>query len=134
MTTLNSEPLTINKQASEIFHFLNDFNNFEKLMPEEVTNWQSTIDSCSFTIKGMANLSLVISTKIEFSKIIYISSDKKPFDFSMIFNLNESVNATQTQISFEADLNPMLKMMASKPLKNFLDLIAGKLKEVMAEN
>jgi carbon monoxide dehydrogenase subunit G len=134
MTTLHSEPVIIRKKASEIFHFLNDFNNFEMLMPNEVTNWQSTKESCSFVIKGMANLSLVMDNTIEFSQIVYASADKKPFDFSMIFDLNESDSKTNTHITFKADLNPMLKMMASKPLKNFLDLIAGKLKEVMEEN
>ena len=134
MTTFNSEPVFINKPSSAIFNFLNDFNNFEKLMPEEVTNWKSTSDTCSFTIKGMANLSMFIRSKTEFTNMVYASADKKPFDFSMSFNMEEQGINTQTLITFEADLNPMLKMMASRPLKNFLDIIAGKLKEVLEED
>ena len=33
------------------------------------------------------------------------------------------------QLGFDADLNPMMKMMASKPLTNFLNLLVKKLKE-----
>jgi len=82
----------------------------------------------------MANLSMFIRSKTEFTDMVYASADKKPFDFSMSFSMDEQGINTQTLITFEAELNPMLKMMASKPLKNFLDIIAGKLKEILAEN
>ena len=31
---------------------------------------------------------------------------------------------------FEAELNPMMKMMVAKPLGNFLNLLSEKLKEI----
>ena len=33
-------------------------------------------------------------------------------------------------IYFEAELNPMMKMMVAKPLGNFLNLLSEKLKEI----
>ena len=56
MTRIESETATVQKSAEHIFNFLSNFNNFEKLMPEQVTNWQSTEEECSFTISGMASL------------------------------------------------------------------------------
>jgi len=47
MTEINSEKVFINNTDKNVFNFLNDFNNFEKLMPEQVINWQSTTDTCS---------------------------------------------------------------------------------------
>jgi hypothetical protein len=41
-----------------------------------------------------------------------------------------SESSTELQLVFDADLNPLLQMMASKPLKNFLDLLVNKYKEI----
>ncbi|MFN8166643.1 MAG: hypothetical protein U0X76_10890 [Bacteroidia bacterium] len=63
MTRIESETATINKSAEEVYKFLSNFNNFGKLMPEQVTNWESTEDECSFTISGMASLGMKIIEK-----------------------------------------------------------------------
>ena len=63
MATFKSDKITIQKSQEDIYAFLSDFNNFEKLMPEQVTNWQSTDESCSFTIQGMADLKMKMERK-----------------------------------------------------------------------
>ena len=65
MTRIESDKVTVNKTSEEIYTFLSNFNNFQKLMPEQVTNWQSTEEDCSFTIAGMASLGMKIVEKIE---------------------------------------------------------------------
>jgi carbon monoxide dehydrogenase subunit G len=132
MTEIKSDVVSINKSAEHIFNFLSNFDNFGKLMPEQVVNWKSTPNSCSFTIKGMADLALKTTEKTEFSKIVWASDGKAPFDFtlsSLLMNQNE--NQTQAQIVIHADLSPMLKMMALRPLTNFTNLLVNKLKEVI---
>jgi len=132
MTEFKSKTLEIANQAKSIYSFLDDFNNFEKLLPEQVTNWQSTKDNCSFTIQGMANLKLSKGAKTEFNYISYNGEEKSPFELSLHLYLNEkSETKTQCQVIFKADLNPMLKMMASRPLKNLVDIIIDKLTEEM---
>ena len=131
MTEIKSEHIDIQNSAENIFHFLNDFNNFEKLMPEQVVNWQSTKESCSFTIKGMASLEMRQQSVVEFSEINLVSEGKSPFPFTLSCFLNEQGNSTDAQMILNADLNPMLKMMAKKPLQNFVNLLVGKLKEMM---
>ena len=131
MTEINSNKVLINNSDRNIFNFLSDFNNFEKLMPEQVINWQSTTDTCSFTIKGMAELGMKISECVEFSKIQYDANGKVPFNFSMSWHLYYLNNQTEAQLKFNADLNPMLKLMATKPLQNFLNMLVVKLKEIM---
>ena len=46
MTRIESDKVTVNKTSEEIYTFLSNFNNFQKLMPEQVTNWQSTEEDC----------------------------------------------------------------------------------------
>ena len=128
MTRIESEKILINKTPSEVFLFLSDFNNFKLLMPEQVTDWKSTNDECSFTIKGMASLGMKIKDKKPVSEIIIEKNGKAPFDFElhcMIESASENNEQSYLQLFFDADLNPFLKMVAEKPLKNFLDILVN---------
>lgn len=128
---IESDKSEINKPAAEVFSFLSDFNNFQKLMPPQVTNWKSTADECSFTISGMASIGMKILEKVPNSLIKISSHGKVPFAFTLNIHLTEN-SPTQTtgQLIFESDLNPMMAMMVEKPLKNFFNLLAGKMKEI----
>lgn len=130
MTRLSSDKVTCPKNPEAIFNFLSDFNNFERLMPEQVTNWESTVDTCSFTIAGMATLGMRIQEKTPFSSIKVTREGKAPFDFNLTCTIEPSGAGSEVQLLFDADLNPMLKMMAERPLTNFLNLLAGKMKEI----
>lgn len=132
MTRIESETATVNKSAEEVYKFLSNFNNFGKLMPEQVTNWESTEDECSFTISGMASLGMKIIEKKPNNLIKVTRNGKAPFDFTLDCMINESdANACKVQLAFDADLNPMLKMMAVKPLTNFLNLLVNRLGQVV---
>ena len=89
MTHLESDKVTVNKTPEEIFNFLTDFNNFERLMPEQVTDWSSTKDECTFTVKGMATLGMKIKEAVPNSSIIIQDSGKAPFGFF----LNSSIGS-----------------------------------------
>lgn len=129
MKEIESEKLIINCTQDKIFQFLSNFNNFGKLMPEQIINWQSTEDTCSFTIKGMTDLSMKIKEKIPFHTILITSFGKVPFDFELKCSFEDlGNNQTKSQLIFLADLNPMLSMMASKPLQNFVNMLNAQLK------
>ena len=131
MTKIESEKVEVNKSANDTFAFLSNFNNFQKLMPEQVTNWTSTENECSFTIKGMATIGMKIIEKTPSSFIKITSNGKVPFDFNLNVHLAEAgENKCSGQLIFEAELNPMLRMMVEKPLTNFFNLLAKKLQEV----
>lgn len=130
-TNIDSEVVSIEKSAEFIFNYLSDFNNFGKLMPHQVTNWQSTSDECSFTINGMATIGMKITAKDPFKKISIVSNGKVPFDFNLYILLNETDASHCTgQLRFESDMNPMLKMMVEKPLGNFFNMLAHKMKDI----
>ncbi len=131
MTKLESDKVEINNSASTIFNYLSDFNNFEKLMPSQVTNWSSTSEECTFTINGMATIGMKIIEKTPFTKITITSHGKVPFEFKLFVLLTEK-DATNCigQLTFESDMNPMIKMMVEKPLGNFFNMLAQKMKEI----
>jgi hypothetical protein len=130
-TKLESDKVEINNSAKNIFNYLSDFRNFEKLMPSQVTNWQASQDECSFTINGMATIGMKIIEKTPDSKITITSNGKVPFEFKLFVFIDEKGPDNCTgQLVFESDMNPMLKMMVEKPLGNFFNMLAQKMKEI----
>lgn len=131
MTTFSSPSVTLKKSSKDIYGFLTDFSNFEKLLPEQVTNWQSSGDKCSFTIQGMATIDMAIAEKVEYSMVEYISEGSSPLSFNLRFSINsKSDSSAEVNVTLSAELNAMLKMMASRPLQNFVNLLSDKLREI----
>ena len=131
MTKIESEKVEVNSSAENIFNYLSDFNNFQKLMPPQVTNWTSTTEDCSFTINGMATIGMKIIDKAPFTKITISSNGKVPFEFKLFVLLTETgANSCVGQLVFESELNMMMKMMVEKPLGNFFNMLAQKMKDI----
>ncbi|MBK6346206.1 MAG: SRPBCC family protein [Bacteroidales bacterium] len=131
MATFRSEQVTIERTDGFVFDFLSDFNNFQKLMPPQVSEWHSDGDSCSFNIQNMATLGMRYKEKVPVKHIYIQSEGKVPFDFDLqcfIGKVDEL--SCIARLEFNADLSPMLKMIASKPLENFINILAQKLKEI----
>jgi carbon monoxide dehydrogenase subunit G len=112
-------------QASQatVFAFLSDMNNLEKLMPEQVGNWNSDVDTCHFNIKGMADLGMKITGRTPESLISIASHGKSPFPFTLDILIREASESSEAQLLFNGEVNPFLKMMVEKPLGNFFNML-----------
>ena len=130
MTRIESDKRNIDKSSEVIFNFLSDFNNFETLMPDKVVDWKSDSDSCSFTISGLASLGMRITEKTPNTYIKIVDEGKVPFKFDFLVNIVDNGNSSEVQLIFDADLNTMLKMVAVKPLRNFLNMLLDELQVV----
>lgn len=129
---IESQKAIINCQPQKIYDFLGNFDNFKDLLPDNIANWQSTADSCSFEVKGLATLGLRIVEKTPYTKIIMKGEGKLPFGFTLNTSIEETVpNQCLVQLVIDADMNPFIAMMAEKPMQNFVDMIIPKLKEEM---
>lgn len=132
---IKSDKLIIGRSNSALFDFVGNFDNFGKLMPDQVTDWKSTADTCWFTISGMASLSMRMSLKQPNDKVVMASVGDKPFSFELICHLvaiNEE--STEAQLVFDAQLSPMIAMIATRPLQNFVNILVNKLKASAEEN
>ena len=126
---IESEKIVINCQAEKVYSFLGNFDNFESLLPEQVSDWQSTGNSCSFEVKGLAKIGLRITGKIPFAKISMTGEGKLPFGFTFDALIQDlSSQQCQVQLVINADMNPFIAMMAEKPLRNFVDMLLPRLK------
>lgn len=130
MTRLESNKVVVEKRPEEVFTFLSDFNNIGKLMPEQVVDFKTEGDTCRFTIKGMATLGLIYDVKKPYESVSMKSHGKVPFDFILSCAMEPIGEETSLQLFLNADLNPFLKMMAEKPLTNFLNLLVTKYRDI----
>lgn len=128
MTTISSSKTLVNQSADQLFNYLTDLERFRNSLPEQVTNYRVEGNSCSFTIQGMADLSLTITQAIPFEKVVFSNANPKPFPFALVFDFTALTPQTcQLVVTFQGDLNPMLLMMAKGPLQTFVNMVAQKI-------
>lgn len=129
------DPKTLNAGIETVYGFLTDFNNFEQLMPEQVTNWKSDKESCTFTIQGMTTLTLKFSRREPHHTIEVKPEGKTPVSFNLLIKLFESEDdksKTTGIVEIDANLNPMMAMIARKPLENLVNVMADRLNKSFA--
>jgi hypothetical protein len=133
MTRIETETVTTAKSQEEVFAFLTDLNNLEKLMPSQVTNWKSTTETCSFTLGGMATVGMRIAGSTPHSLINLVSDGGKiPFSFTLDIHIGAAPEGSGStgKLLFQADINPFLRPMVETPLRNFFNMLVGKLKDL----
>lgn len=130
MTQFISERTLVPAPSQTVFAFLGDFTNFGSLMPPQVKDFKADQESCTFLIEGMARLSMKIAKQSPHRHILIEAFGDNPIDYTLEYFLFEKGDqACEIEIVFNADLNPFLKMMASRPLQNFVNMLAQKLRE-----
>ncbi len=130
--TVFKNTTTINKPVTAVYSFLADLNNHEQLMPDNIYNWTSTVDEARFTIQNMAKLALKVSERVVNQEIVCIPAEEAPFALSLRWTLVEEADGiTNASFALEAELNMMMKMMASGPLQKLVDHQVNRLKEIL---
>lgn len=129
MLKIESKAGRIHASDKKIYHFLSDFNNFSTLVPhDKIKNWEATEDTCSFSADGIGNIGMRIIEK-EPCKLIKITADERSnFNFYFWIQLKSIAEIdTGIKLTIQADINPMLAMIAKKPLQKFIDLLVDQL-------
>ncbi|MFP5079557.1 SRPBCC family protein [Pedobacter sp. JCM 36344] len=131
MTVIESST-EINLPVAKVYEFLADLNNHQQLMPDNIYNWSSTKDEASFTIQNMAKLAIKISERIENIELTAIPTEKPPFDVELKWTVEDNgQGGTVAKHIITADLNMMMKMLASGPLQKLADHQTERLKEIL---
>lgn len=130
MTTFKCT-ITLPLPVERVYAFLEDCNNHEQLQPENIYNWSSTRDEANFTIKNMAKLSLKVVERVENASIRFEPGSEAPFEVSLTWLLRPIDAGTEVSIQLDAELNMMMKMVASGPLQKLIDHQINKLPEVL---
>jgi hypothetical protein len=109
---------------AEAYNFVTDIRNFKRFIPDgTINNWQSESDTCSFNVSVVGTVSVRITGKEPCSKVTYNGDALKKNDFTLILNIGSKNDRAEVKILLEAEMNPMLKMMANKPIAQFLEIL-----------
>lgn len=126
---IESRKVSVNKSSENLFKFLTNLNNYEQLMPENTEKFEIDGDSLIFGLKGMPEIRLIPKESIPNSSVILGAASSK-IPFTLAFDINEIDNISETQIKFHGDFNPMITMMAKKPLTRFIETLVDNLEKL----
>ncbi|AEE19939.1 hypothetical protein JM84_2797 [Dokdonia sp. Hel_I_63] len=121
---LESPVKTLNKSQEEVYNFLMNIENFEKLMPEN-TKFEKISDTrFLFGLKGMPEIVLDLKEGIPHSKVVLgAASDKIPFQLTA--DIKElAADKTEVQLHFEGEFNAMMAMMVKGPITKFIGTLS----------
>jgi len=133
MTKLESKIIDTHLPASQVYDFLTVLSNHEQIMPDQVSDWQVDGDTCQYTIKGTGNVHLKVKERKENHLISLEPNGRIPFPFELIWKMEPHATGCKVQAVMNADLNPILKMIAASPLTNFINLQVDNLNRVLHE-
>ena len=129
MTDIVSKQGKIAAKDCEIFAFLTDLRNLDQYIPSgKVNDWQSEVDSCSFSIPQAGSISLHITDKNPCKLIRVEPEGKTPFEFKFFIQIKQvGDNDTRFVLTLRANLNPMMKTMFKGQIQKGLDQIVDSL-------
>lgn len=130
MAKIAADEKVLNVNSDFLRSFMSDLRNFRDIMPEQVENWQAGRNSCTFSISSLGNLGM---QKGEFSMpncFGFISNEQSKVQFELDFYFDDIAEGQMTgYFEIRTDMNPMIEMMAKRPLTNFVNILTENLKQ-----
>jgi len=122
---------TIGAGCDKVYTFVSDIRNFSRFVPaDSVTNWVADADSCSFEVNpvGKANVNITLRTPPTAVKFEGVALQNT--NFRLWVQMKESgPSETKFRIVVKADLNPFYKLLASKPVNDFLEDMVNRIEK-----
>jgi len=126
MLKLETKQISINKPKTEIESKIGHVDSFKDAIPEQVTNLK--IDGSTLSFDVMGGTTVTMERDMSYVEgIKYKATGKLNFDLLLDIKDNEAGVSSYAQLFFEGSFNPMIEMMAKKPLSNFIEAIQNNL-------
>ena len=122
---IESPKVSVDKSPEEVFNFLEEIENFESLMPENISKFEVlSDDTFIFALSGMPEITLKKKEVIAPNKIVFVAAGGK-IDFSLIGHIvKKDETSSEVLLEFLGDFNPMMAMMIKKPITKFIGTLA----------
>lgn len=122
---LESPKINVEKTPEEVFEFLANVENFESLMPDNISKFEVLEeDKFLFALKGMPEIILKKKEVVAPNKIVLGAAGGK-IDFSLTGHITAtSDTSSEVQLQFSGDFNPMMAMMIKGPITKFIETLA----------
>jgi len=131
MTRFDSRTAKVNQAPEVIFDFATDLRNFSRFVPaSSFTDLEFNQNSCSFRADTLGTVTVQLKEKIMYNKIVFTGNALLQNDFLITVFLQETPDKySEIKLSFEAEMNPFLKMAASEPVRQFLDVLVKEIEK-----
>ena len=123
---IQSQYVDNSKSEQEFFAIVSDMRNIPALLPEQAINVNADEDNLSFTVQGMGSIALRVSQRVTYSLVQLVPVGKTPFPFVLSIKIAGLGNNCRVMYEIDAELNPLMSMMAKRPLQNLVDMMAEK--------
>ena len=128
MTEFTSDIKKIPHSDENIFRVLSDLSKLnlikDKIPQDKIRDFSYDTDSVSFRVDPVGQVRFNVIER-EPNKLVKFKSENLPFETFLWIQLVPKANDdTRMKITLRADLNPLIKGMVSKPLKEGMGKIA----------
>jgi len=120
-----SKRVNVSAKSSALFETLTNCNNMGKYIPsDKIKDWQSTVDSCSFSVAGAGKIEMAIVEKQPFSSIVFSVGNAAAKDVKVVFYIDET-SEESCELYAEAALEVpfFMAQMLKNPLQKFMDML-----------
>jgi len=130
-STFESGVKQIPYAQQKVYNYLSDLTNLErikdKIPQDKLQNFSFDSDSISISVAPIGEITLRVVNREE-PKTIKFQTEKSPVPFNFwIQLLPVSEDSCKMKLTIKAELNPFIKGMVEKPLKEGIEKIADAL-------
>ncbi len=128
MTEFTSEIKILPYNDTEVFSVLSDLSNLEfvkdKIPQDKIKDFSFDKDSCTISVDPVGKIRFNIVERVA-NNFVKFQAEQVPFGLDLIVELNNNEeNKTELKLTVNANLNPFIKPMVSKPLQQGLEKMA----------
>ena len=127
---IQSKKVSIFAKNQVLFNLLTNCNNMGKYVPsDKIKDWQSTENSCSFSVAGAGKIEMMIAEKIPFSSVTFSIGSAAAKEVKAVFCIDETSEAS-CELYAEASLEVpfFMAQMLKNPLQKFMDMLIDYIK------
>lgn len=123
ISTFESRTGNLTCTPGELFDFVTDIRNFRQFVPAgTIEDLKVEAESCSFRVSPVGDVRFSLSQREPNRKVVYEGNVLHSNDFSLALNIMENRSGKAVvNLRLAAHLNPLLRMMAAKPIESFLE-------------
>ena len=117
--------------SAEVYNFLTDIRNMQQFIPSgAISNWKVDRESCSFQVSPLGTVNIRLTEKVVNRKVVFSGNALQVNDFSLIINISGIENQpAEVRVLLNAEMNPLLKMVAADPVRRFLDTLINEMEK-----
>jgi hypothetical protein len=131
LSTFESRTGKLGSSAEDVFNFVTDIRNFERFIPPNTLgNVNLAEDSCSFQVSMLGTVNIHIREKTLYNEVVFSGIVPQVNNFSAVLKIKSTdKKRSEAKVILLAELNPILKMIAAEPVKQFLETLINEMEK-----